>query len=237
MKLTRRNVLAASAAAAGVGIGGVVRAADNDDGVGGVEDIVNYAWSTIAPDPKEEIEFEDAVYMNEIVETGDESALIIKFSDGSKLTLGENAKVIIDKYVYNPGGESAQSLTLTKGAFRFLSGSMPKNQVQIKTPAVTIGIRGTELIFDVADDGETEMSTLEGQADATDGGGETLTVNPEESIIAGPNRRFRGKVRRFRHVTRSIAIAEGLGGARKRWRIRKQKRRRVVRRIHRRRQH
>lgn len=235
MKLTRRGVLAASAAAAGVGIGGIVRAEDGGDDVGEVEDIVNFAWSMIDPEPKEEIEFEDAVYMNEVVETGDESALVIKFSDGSKLTLGENAKVVIDKYVYNPEGESSQAISLTKGAFRFLSGSIPKNQVQIKTPSVTIGIRGTELIFDVAEDGETEMSTLEGQADATDGSGETLTVNPEESIIAGPDRRFRGRVRRFRHVSRSIAIAEGLGGARKRWRIRKVRRRRAVRRTDRRR--
>ena len=235
MKLTRRSVLAASAAAAGMGVGGVVRAAEGEDGVGGVEDIVNFAWSTISPDPKDEIEFEDTVYMNEIVETGDESALVIKFADGSKLTLGENAKLVIDKYVFNPGGDSNQTLTLAKGAFRFISGSMPKNQVQIKTPTVTIGIRGTELVFDVADDGETEMSTTEGQANATDGSGETLTVNPEESIIVGSDRRFRGKVRRFRHVSRSIAIAEGLGGARKRWLVRKPKRRRAVRRIRQRR--
>ena len=59
--------------------------------------------------------------MNELVETGDESAIVIKFSDGSKLTVGENAKIVIDKYVYNPGGsDSEQVITLTKGAFRFL---------------------------------------------------------------------------------------------------------------------
>lgn len=235
MKLNRRTALAAGAAALGLGTSARALAEAEDEGVGGVEDIVNYAWSTIAPDPKDEIEFEDAVYMNEIVETGEESALVIKFSDGSRLTLGENAKVVIDRYVYNPGGgDSSQAITLTKGAFRFLSGSIPKEKVEIKTPAVSIGIRGTELVFDVAEDGETEMSTLSGQADVTDGAGETLTVHPDESIQAGPDRRFRGKVRRRRHISRSIAIQEGLEAARKRWPERKPRRRRAVRRVRRR---
>lgn len=233
MKLTRREALVATAA---LGVAGAARAEDVEDGIGGVEDIVNYAWSTVAPDPREEMELEDDVYLNEVVETGEESALVVKFSDGSKLTLGENAKIVIDKYVYNPSTSTGeQAVTLTKGAFRFLSGSVPKANVKITTPTVTIGIRGTELIFDVADDGETEMSTVSGEADATDGSGETLTVAADESVVIDKNRRFRGRVRRRRHVSRSIAIAEGLDGARKRWRIRKPARRRAIRRRRRRR--
>ncbi len=231
MKLTRREALIATAA---VAVPFSARAAE-DEGVGGVADIVNVAWSTVAPSPREEIEFEDSVYMNEIIETDDESALIVKFSDGSKLTLGENAKVVIDKYVYDAGAKTGeQAISLTKGAFRFLSGSLPKESVKISTPTVTIGIRGTELIFDVADDGETEMSTVAGEADATDGSGETLTVRVDESVVVDRNRRFRGRVRKFRHKSRSIAIAEGLDGARKRWRIRKVRQRRVIRRRRRR---
>jgi hypothetical protein len=172
--------------------------------------------------------------MNELIETDDESAVEIKFSDGSKLTVGENAKIVIDTYVYNPGGEAKQAITLTKGAFRFVSGAIPKENVKLKTPTVTIGIRGTELIFDVADDGETEMSTVTGAADATDGAGETLTVGVDESVLVGSDRKFRGRVRKFRHKSRSLAIAEGLEGARKRWRIRKARKRRVVRRRRRR---
>jgi hypothetical protein len=232
MKLTRREAVVAGGVLLSLG---VARAEGDDDvGVGGVADILNVAWGTVAPDPREEIEFEDDVYMNELIETDDESAVEIRFSDGSKLTVGENAKVVIDAYVYNPGGESSQAITLTKGAFRFLSGSIPKEKVSIKTPTVTIGIRGTELVFDVAEDGETEMSTVTGEADATDGGGETLTVAADESVLVGSDRRFRGRVRKFRHKSRSLAVAEGLEGARRRWRIRKVRKRRVVRRRRRR---
>lgn len=231
MKLTRREALVATAA---FGVAGSARAEQAEE-IGGVEDIVNYAWSTIAPEPRDEMELEDDIYMSEVVETGEESALVVKFSDGSKLTLGENAKIVIDKYVYDPVSSTGeQAVTLSKGAFRFVSGALPKASVKITTPTVTIGIRGTELIFDVADNGETEMSTISGEADATDGSGETLTVGVDESIVVDRTRRFRGKVRKRRHVSRSIAIAEGLNGARKRWRIKKPARRRAVRRRRRR---
>jgi hypothetical protein len=234
MKLTRREAVLLTAGA--LVAPGVARAATDEDGVGSVGDIVNYGWSTVAPDPREEIEFEDSVYMNEVIETDDESAVVVQFADGSKLTIGENAKVVIDRYVYDPAGSSSeQVVTLTKGAFRFLSGSIPKEKVKLQTPTVTIGIRGTELIFDVADDGETEMSTVAGEADCTDGAGETLTVGAEQSVLVGADRRFRGRVRRFRHRSRSVAVDEGLEGARRRWRIRKAKKRRVQRRRRRRR--
>lgn len=228
MRLTRRDAFLTTMAAA---VLPVAAHADNapDEGIGSVADILNVGWSTLAPDPREEVEFEDSVFMNELIETDDESAVVINFSDGSKLTVGENAKITIDKYVYSPGSAGGeQVVTLTKGAFRFLSGAIPKDKVKISTPTVTIGIRGTELIFDVAEDGETEMSTVVGEADCTDGAGETLTVRVDESIVVGADRRFRGRVRRFRHVSRSLAIIEGLDGARKRWRIRKERRRRRV---------
>lgn len=225
MKLTRRDAVLLGASA--LALPAVARG-ESAAGVGSVDDIVNYGWATIAPDPRAEIEFEDSVFMNETIETDDESAVVVRFSDGSKLTLGENAKVVVDAYVFDPAGSGgAQTITLAKGAFRFLSGTMAKESVKLKTPTVTIGIRGTELIFDVADDGETEMSTIAGEADCTDGAGETLTVGAEQSVLIGSDRRFRGRVRRFRHRSRSLAINEGLDGARRQWRIRKQKKRRA----------
>ena len=234
MKLTRREAVLLAAGA--IVAPGVARAATDDEGVGSVGDIVNYGWATIAPDPRGEIEFEDSVYMNEVIETDAESAVVVQFADGSKLTIGENAKVVIDRYVYDPAGSnSEQVVTLTKGAFRFLSGSIPKEKVKLQTPTVTIGIRGTELIFDIADDGEPERSTVAGEADCTAGAGETLTVGAEQSVLVGSDRRFRGRVRRFRHRSRSVAVDEGLDGARRRWRIRKERKRRAQKRRRRRR--
>jgi FecR-like protein len=228
MRFTRRRLMQAAAGAAAFGVVGTARA--GEDGVGAVNDIINVAWCTIAGAARDELDDEDPVFMQEVIETEDESAVVIVFADGSKLTVGENARLTIDNYVYDPSGGGAAAIKMVKGAFRFVSGTIPKENVKLETPTVTIGIRGTELVFDVAEDGETEMSTVSGEADCTDGSGETLAVAANQSILVGSNRRFRGRVRRFLHRSRSLAVADGLEGARKRWRIRKQKRRRNRRR-------
>jgi hypothetical protein len=79
------------------------------------------------------------------------------------------------------------------------------------------------------------MSAVSGEADCVDGAGERLTVRADESVLVGKDRRFRGPVRRFLHRSRSLAVAEGLEGARRRWRNRKERRRRRERRRPRRR--
>jgi hypothetical protein len=226
MTYTRRQTIRIAAGGAVLAAVGKVRAAEDESGVGAVSDIVNVAWGTTQGAQRDEVDDEDRIFMSELIETEDESAVVILFADGSKLTIGENAKLTIDKYVYNSGGSGEAAIKMIKGAFRFVSGTIPKENVKLETPTVTIGIRGTELVFDVSDDGETEMSTVSGEADCTDGSGETLRVAANESVVVDRNRRFRGRVRRFMHRSRSLAVAEGLEGARKRWHIRKQRRRR-----------
>jgi hypothetical protein len=98
--------------------------------------------------------------MNELIETDDESASS-SISPTARLR-SARTRITIDKYVYD---NRRSCVKMTKGAFRFVSGSIPKENVTPETPTVTIGIRGTELVFDVADDGETEISTVSGEAD------------------------------------------------------------------------
>src|SRR5690242_20735913 len=114
MGFTRRRLIQAAAGIAAVGVGGAARA--EDDGVGAVNDIVNVAWATLAGTPRDEVDDQDPVFMGELIETEDESAVVILFADGSKLTIGENARLTIDNFVYNPGGSgSAAAIKLVKG--------------------------------------------------------------------------------------------------------------------------
>ena len=90
----------------------------------------------------------------DLVRTGDGSRLVIRFDDTSSLTLGENAEVAIDAMIYEPAGRTpelgAQSLKFVQGVFRFVSGKVSKSmpdQVALRTPVATIGIRGTEVVF------------------------------------------------------------------------------------------
>ncbi len=79
------------------------------------------------------------------VQTGTSSRLQLLLLDQSKFTVGPNARLTIDRFVYDPSGGSL-SASVAKGAFRFMSGkSSPSKQATINSPSASIGIRGTLL--------------------------------------------------------------------------------------------
>ncbi len=232
MSLSRRHILRASLTAAGVLIlPGRSHAAD-EPRVGDVHDIVNLAYGTPPGETRAELELADPIYFAEIVETDDESALELLFADESRLTMGENSSLTIDEFVYDPAsGDGRSTLTLTRGAFRYVSGLMPKENIAINTPTMTAGIRGTELVFSVDDDGQSQMSVIEGEVECRSRvSGRILRVLRQQSALIDRTGKWQGGVRDFVHEVRSVAIAEGLGEARRRWRIRKPARRRIIRR-------
>jgi hypothetical protein len=89
-----------------------------------------------------------SVHMGDALQTGANARLEVTFRDDTHLTLGENARVVIDRYVYDPDrsvGEMA--LKSTKGALRFATGKihqMDQKSVTVSTPAGALAVRGTE---------------------------------------------------------------------------------------------
>ena len=86
------------------------------------------------------------VYVGDEIRTGSGARLQIRFDDKSMLTLGENAHITIDEFVYAPSGDSSQALAIAQGVFRFASGQISKlapRSVFFETPVAVIGIRGT----------------------------------------------------------------------------------------------
>ena len=87
------------------------------------------------------------VHMNDRLRTGANARLEVTFIDKSSLTLGENANVAIDRYVFNPNKSSAQvALNATRGAFRFAGGKieqMSQKNIVVNTPSAAMAVRGT----------------------------------------------------------------------------------------------
>ena len=122
---------------------------------------------------KRQIQFLDDIYHNELIETGDESATEIVFLDETKLALGPNSKLTLDKFVYDPDPDQASFImTATAGVFRFASGKLPKKSYVIHTPTATIGIRGT--IFTIV--------VLPGSADDA-GNSPAVNITTESGIV------------------------------------------------------
>jgi hypothetical protein len=85
----------------------------------------------------------DAVHRNERVRANASGLGQFEFSDGTKLAVGPNASVVIDKFVLGEGGKLKKlSIKATKGTFRFISGNSSPKAYTIVTPAGTLGVRG-----------------------------------------------------------------------------------------------
>lgn len=115
----------------------------------------------------------DAVYQDDVIQTGLHGDIAIKFVDDSVFTLGNDARMTLDKMVYDPGtGEGESSVTVVKGMFRFISGEVAANNpgdMVVHTPVATIGIRGTTGGGHVLGPGQENRFYLEPNADGTVG--------------------------------------------------------------------
>ncbi|MCW3837393.1 FecR family protein [Sphingomonas canadensis] len=83
---------------------------------------------------------------NDIV-TGRGGRLQVLLLDKTVFTVGANARMKVDRFVYDPNRKSSTvGVSVTKGAFRFMSGKPVRanpGQSGIRTPVASIGIRGT----------------------------------------------------------------------------------------------
>ena len=88
------------------------------------------------------------VHMNDRLITGPKARLEITFRDQTLLTLGENASVVIDRYVFNPReGTGEMAVNATQGAMRFITGKigkLPDHTVNVVTPNAALAVRGTD---------------------------------------------------------------------------------------------
>lgn len=91
------------------------------------------------------------VQANEVVTTGANDRAHLVFLDGTSLTVGPNAELKIDKFVYDPATKTGDlAVTAGKGVFRLVGGKISKtNPITVTTPSSTIGIRGGIVILDV----------------------------------------------------------------------------------------
>jgi hypothetical protein len=88
------------------------------------------------------------VHLRDELRTGPEGRLRVTFRDDTVLTLGENASVVIDRYVYDPVQNVGETLIqTTKGAFLFASGrikGLTQHKITVAAPVAEIGVRGTQ---------------------------------------------------------------------------------------------
>jgi hypothetical protein len=131
-----------------------------------------------------------SVFPNETVSTGEAARLEVTFTDDTRLTLGEKAKLTLDRYVFSPAAGTGILKFGVAGAFRFLSGRLSKlarADVSVTTPFATLGIRGTEFWGGPIDDQVLGVFLIEGVVSVSNTAGRQILNRPGQGTnIATP---------------------------------------------------
>ena len=132
------------AAAAALSLGGAVLAAPSQV-VGMASAVLNQVRVQPVGAPEHPLLVRQRIALGDRIETGQRSQAQLMLLDKSTFTIGANARLTIDRFVYDPTKRSLTA-SVAKGAFRFMSGRPDRGgDASISTPVSTIGIRGTIL--------------------------------------------------------------------------------------------
>lgn len=125
----------------------------------------------------------ERIALADLIQTGKQSQVQLMLLDRSVFSIGANARLRIDRFVYDPAAGRSMGATVAKGAFRFMSGRPARqNASSVSTPVATIGIRGT--VFDGAV-GKVAIDVAKGEvvrASVRDADPETATL----VVLRGP---------------------------------------------------
>ena len=149
------------------------------------------------------------IFQYDTVKTG-KGKVAIGFIDDTRVDVTQHSKLLIDEFVYDPNTKTgALSLKASLGTVRYASGQIAKNSkqnVKIKTPTATIGVRGTDFSMTIDETGSSTIILLPscdangncyvGEIDVTSDAGqvilnqafqatvvETVSSNPMKPVI------------------------------------------------------
>ena len=103
------------------------------------------------------------IFSYDTVKTG-KGKTAIEFIDETRVDVTQHSKLLIDEFVYDPNTKTGVlSLKASLGTVRYASGQIAKNSkqnVKIKTPTATIGVRGTDFSMTIDETGSSTIILL-----------------------------------------------------------------------------
>ena len=126
---------------------------DANDQVGQVATLQGIATVVRGNVPPSVLHSSDAIYKNDVLETGASSSLGVTFDDETTLSLTANARIVVNEFVYEEGGKGNKAVfNIARGTVAFVASLVAKTgDMTISTPTATLGIRGTTGVVDVPD--------------------------------------------------------------------------------------
>jgi len=127
---------------------------------------IGLAIGQITNQKNEVLKAGDNVYFGDIIKADSKSKSQVLLLDETVITLGEQTTIIMDEFIYDPNKQNGKIIsTVLKGSVKVLSGKISRGNPEdlvIKTPAGSIGTRGTEFQTIVDEDESTSQVLLIG---------------------------------------------------------------------------
>lgn len=132
-----------------------------------------------------ELRLGDMVAKGDVVQTGADSSLTIKFSDGTVFSLSSSARMVLNDMVYAADSNANSALfTLVQGVIGFVAGRIAKSgDLKVDTPVATMAIRGTAVQTEIATFSGTTKFSLLTEPDGTVGSFVLLDKNNPSRVI------------------------------------------------------
>ena len=128
------------------------------------------------------------VYFRDRCHSREGARLQATLKDATQLTLGENATVVVDEFIYDPSMSRGElSIRVVKGAFLYVGGRIEGvngAKVQIHTPVGAIGLRGTTVWGGPIDKGYGVI-VLSGEATVTGRRGTVTLKQGQGTMLFG----------------------------------------------------
>lgn len=196
--------------------------ADDPSVIGTIEEVEGSATMTRLHQAPVAAAINMPVHMNDVLETAKGSKTDILFIDETEITLGENARLSIDEYVFDPDNMNSNKgrFSIPQGPFQFVTGQIDKIQnpdVKIGTAYGAVGVRGTTVIGSTVDnaygvfvqDGAADVINNGGTVRLNAGQGTSLTSRnaaPAAARIWSPDKI--GRVRNMVHLQRAAMVSQ-----------------------------
>ena len=106
----------------------------------------------------------DSIFQGDVLETGPKANVSVVFVDDTIFTLDADGRMVMDEMVYDADTQTGIfSAQVVQGVFSFVSGKVAKTSpdaMVVSTPTNTIGIRGSTVLGEAAQEGAANKITL-----------------------------------------------------------------------------
>jgi hypothetical protein len=154
------------------------------------------------------------IFLNEAVQTGDESVAQLVFLDNTNLSVGPGSLVNLDTFIYDPNRKVGKIVVeIGRGAFRFATGPGSSRNYSLQTAHATLGIRGT--IFElVSTPEELKVKLNNGLIQVRTNVGQIVWLTrPETLLIVNANGTVYGPVPYSAPITQFASLITGSTGS------------------------